>query len=460
MGILQQTPEEYYDQNVFGQYQFVSLSDIINQFLIVYVGEEKIISKTNRTDVAFHAQRALAELTFDTLKSIKSEEILLPPSLNMLLPQDYVNYTKISSIDNSGIKHRLYPTLNNTSNPRAYYQDSNGEHKINPIATLTENSNIIVLDSDYSGLLVHGMQVKGLNIPNASYIHNITTTAGITSITLENKNGTADKNATATTNQQIKITRFNFLGPGRRIAYQSLVETTATAITNTSTNPTVVNVASVDGIEVGMFINHPAFVNNNDIQGGRAAITVIGVGTSTIELSHPVHANHSVAVNDVIGFVTNNNDSKTLDNYKSNKPSENRQHDYDYDDHIFEANVGRRYGLEPSHAQDNGSFYIDELRGIINFSSNLSGSIIVLDYISDSLGKDSEMQVHKFAEEAMYKSIMHAILSTKSNTPEYVIRRYQKEKFAAIRQAKRRLSNLKLEELTQILRGKSKQIKH
>tara|TARA_X000001382_G_scaffold40609_2_gene27194 strand:+ start:782 stop:2164 length:1383 start_codon:yes stop_codon:yes gene_type:complete len=460
MGILQQTPEEYYDQNTFGQYQFVSLSDIINQFLIVYVGEEKIISKTNRTDVAFHAQRALAELTFDTLKSIKSEEILLPPSLNMLLPQDYVNYTKISSIDNSGIKHRLYPTLNNTSNPRAYYQDSNGEHKINPIATLTENSNIIVLDSDYSGLLVHGMQVQGLNIPNASYIHNITTTAGITSITLENKNGTVDKNATATTNQQIKITRFNFLGPGRRIAYQSLVETTATAITNTSTNPTVVNVASVDGIEVGMFINHPAFVNNNDIQGGRAAITVIGVGTSTIELSHPVHANHSVAVDDVIGFVTNNNDSKTLDNYKSNKPSENRQHDYDYDDHIFEANVGRRYGLEPSHAQDNGSFYIDELRGIINFSSNLSGSIIVLDYISDSLGKDSEMQVHKFAEEAMYKSIMHAILSTKSNTPEYVIRRYQKEKFAAIRQAKLRLSNLKLEELTQILRGKSKQIKH
>ena len=39
MGILQETPEEYYDRNTFGQYQFVSLSDIINQFLIVYVGE-------------------------------------------------------------------------------------------------------------------------------------------------------------------------------------------------------------------------------------------------------------------------------------------------------------------------------------------------------------------------------------------------------------------------------------
>tara|TARA_R100001440_G_scaffold70331_1_gene92695 strand:- start:15887 stop:17269 length:1383 start_codon:yes stop_codon:yes gene_type:complete len=460
MGILQETPEEYYDRNTFGQYQFVSLSDIINQFLIVYVGEEKIISKTNRTDVAFHAQRALAELSFDTLKSVKSEEITLPPSLNMVLPQDYVNYTKVSFIDSSGIKRRLYPTLNNTSNPRAYYQNSDGDFKIEPVATLTDGSNVVVLDDDYSGLLVHGMRVTGLNIPSGSHIHNITTTAGITSITLENKDGTADKAATATTNQQIKISRFNFLGPGRRIAYQTLVETTATAITDDLTNPTVVNVASVENIKEGMFINHPAFVNNNDVDDGNSAIQVIGVGTSTVELSHPVHVNHSVAINDTIGFVTNNTDSKTWDNYKSHKPSENQQHDYDYDDHIFEANVGRRYGLEPSHAQDNGSFYLDEIRGLINFSSNLSGETIVLDYISDSLGKDSEMQVHKFAEDAMYKSIMHAILSTKSNTPEYVIRRYRDEKFAAVRQAKLRLSNLKIEELTQILRGKSKQIKH
>ena len=70
------------------------------------------------------------------------------------------------------------------------------------------------------------------------------------------------------------------------------------------------------------------------------------------------------------------------------------------------------------------------------------------------------MQVHKLAEEAMYKSIVYAILSTSSNVPEYAVRRYKKEKFAAVRQAKLRLSNIKLEEITQILRGKSKQIKH
>ena len=55
---------------------------------------------------------------------------------------------------------------------------------------------------------------------------------------------------------------------------------------------------------------------------------------------------------------------------------------------------------------------------------------------------------------------MHAVLSTRINVPEYQVRRLKKERFAAIRQAKLRLSNIKLEELTQILRGKSKQIKH
>ena len=119
----------------------------------------------------------------------------------------------------------------------------------------------------------------------------------------------------------------------------------------------------------------------------------------------------------------------------------------------------KRYGLDPQHAQINGSYYIDNRLGRINFSSNISGKTVILDYISDSLGTDAEMQVHKFAEEAMYKYIIHAILST-STYGQQLVPRLTKEKFAAIRKAKLRLSNLKLEELTQILRGKSKQIKH
>ena len=85
---------------------------------------------------------------------------------------------------------------------------------------------------------------------------------------------------------------------------------------------------------------------------------------------------------------------------------------------------------------------------------------MILEYISDGLGTYEEMIVHKFAEEAMYKWIMYGCLSARIDIPEYVIRRYKKERFAETRKAKLRLSNIKLEEITQILRGKSKQIKH
>ena len=83
----------------YGNYQFVSLEDIINSFVVAYVGEDKLISKVSRTDIAFHAQRALAELSFDTLKSVKSFELEVPPSLTLPLPQDYVHYTAISRVN-------------------------------------------------------------------------------------------------------------------------------------------------------------------------------------------------------------------------------------------------------------------------------------------------------------------------------------------------------------------------
>jgi hypothetical protein len=151
--------------------------------------------------------------------------------------------------------------------------------------------------------------------------------------------------------------------------------------------------------------------------------------------------------------------STTWNNYKSNTPAENNNDDYE-DDTYWPIN-GSRYGLDPQHAQVNGSFFIDSILGKVHFSSNISGKTVILDYISDSLGTDGEMQVHKFAEEAMYKHIAYAILSTSSNQlHQQLAPRFKKERFAETRKAKLRLSNIKLEEITQILRGKSKQIKH
>ena len=131
MGLLDGTTQlEYYQGNDHGNYQFISLNDIINQFEVAYVGENKIIPKIKRVDIAFHAQRALQELSFDTLKSCKSQEITVPDSLKMIIPQDYVNYVRLSWVDSAGIKHPLYYT-HDTNNPFSIAQNDDGTYQFN-----------------------------------------------------------------------------------------------------------------------------------------------------------------------------------------------------------------------------------------------------------------------------------------------------------------------------------------
>ena len=70
------------------------------------------------------------------------------------------------------------------------------------------------------------------------------------------------------------------------------------------------------------------------------------------------------------------------------------------------------------------------------------------------------MVIHKMAEEAAYKWIAYAIMSTRANADPNVVNRLKKERYAELRKAKLRLSNIKLEEISQVLRGRSKWIKH
>ena len=198
-------------------------------------------------------------------------------------------------------------------------------------------------------------------------------------------------------------------------------------------------------------------VYHDDFQIGTVVTNVSG--TTIVVSALPDPTSSIVTSGGEITFVDPEDaDTTTWSSYKSTKPSENNTDDYE--DDTYWPLAGNRYGLDPQHAQANGSYYIDKETGKIHFSSNVSGKTVIIDYISDSLGTDDEMQVHKFAEEAMYKYIAYAILSTRANTQEYIVRRFKKERFAEIRKAKLRLSNIKLEEITQILRGKSKQIKH
>jgi len=284
----------------YGSYAYISLNDIINNFMVAYVGAGKLISDVKRTDVIFHAKRGLQEFSYDTLKSINSQELTIPHSLSLPIPQDYVNYVKMSWIDRSGVKHIIYPTTL-TSNPtQPIIQDSLG-------VAIQDN-----FDSNIEG----------------------------TSITDE----------------------------------------------RWATN------------------NTDYLINNIAWNGGAFA--------------------------------------------------------YGYNNYGYGGAYGRRYGGDPENMNFNGTFTINERENKFSFSSDLVGALIILEYISDGLAYDLDTKVPKLAEEAMYLHILHSILSVRSSSPEYLVQRFKRERSAALRNAKIRLSNIKLEEITQVMRGKSKWIKH
>ena len=452
MGLLDNTTQQqYYQGSNYGNYQFTSLNDIITQFIISYVGEGKVISKIKRTDVAFHAQRAMQELSFDTFKSIKSQEITIPATLQMTLPQDYVNYTKLTWVDSAGIKHPLYPT-NRTSNPTNPYQTV-AAFEIRARGTITGTKTAMTLDAQYDNILV-GMVVSGIGIVPGTTVEASQVSGGVTLLTIDTALDLTTDNIAAS---NVTITDAEYIFTK---ADGSLIETpntqVLTEIAEIAIGKAYIDLATaLTDISVGDLVSHEEFPVGTVVTGVTADPSGGDIGTR-IYVSNTTTTTSALA-NQEITFTSVNPTSDTWTNYKSSTPAENQN---TYQDDIYWPLDGARYGLDPQHSQINGSFYIDNITGKIHFSSNISGKTVVLDYISDGLGTDEEMIVHKFAEEAMYKLIAYAVLSTRANIPEYIINRYKKERFAETRKAKLRLSNIKLEELTQTLRGKSKHIKH
>jgi hypothetical protein len=289
--------------NNYGGYSYITLNDLIDNFMVGYVGDGKIVQRVKKSDVLFHAKRGLQEFSYDTLKSIKSQELTIPTNLSIVIPQDYVNYVRMSYIDSAGVKRIIYPANNLTINP---YE--------NPVQ-----------DQD-------GIEIQS---------------------------------------------QFN------------------------------------DNIE----------------------------GTSQTEYRWDNNDANLIA-----GNVTNNNANSGLDLYGSGW--------------AYGGEYGSRYGLDPQTSQANGWFTINDRDGKISFSSNLVNKLIVLEYVSDGLAYDLDTRVPKMAEEAMYAHIMYSIVSTRANQPEYIVQRFKRDRSAKLRNAKIRLSNIKIEEITQVMRGKSKWIKH
>ena len=285
----------------YGSYAYTSLIDIVNNFMVAYVGLDKIIPRAKRSDVIFHAKRGLQEFSYDTLKSVNSQELTIPPSLSLAIPQDYVNYVQLSWVDSSGVKHIIYPTTLTS----------------NPTQPLLQNTDGIP-EQDNTGENLESQQAK----TDARWASN----------------------------------------------------------------------------------------NNLNITG---------------QLTGEIFDQANV-----------------------------------YDWSWWKMAYGERYGLEPQVSQKNGWFTINEREGKFSFSSGLANQLIILEYISDGLAYDSNTKVPKMAEEALYAHIMHSMVASRANFPEYIVQRYKRERSAKLRNAKIRLSNIKLEEFAQVMRGKSKWIKH
>jgi len=434
MGLLGTTTQaSYYTGSDFGTYQFVNLDTIINNFMYIYVGENKIVNKVNRTDVQFHAMRALQELSYDVLRSFKSQEIEVPNTLKMMLPQDYVNYVKLTKLSSDGIERVLYPT-SKTSNPFAITQTTDGTYSLDiarrkVTIIIPANGASDITDGDFISLIWKTSTPTRLHI---IFDKDSDITDGIAATDIASiKTGIIL--AGSETQQQVVdalITNINALG------YHTATDLGGGALQ----------------VEYPAGIASSSSVNTTSSEGIYPAGATGGSESNTTNMTMAVTTNGASSAETLLEQTPSN----TLDNF-----SDTTQSDPDSDDSTdIEIDYrGRRYGLDPQHAQSNGTFYIDNLRGHIHFGSSLAGETIILKYVSDGAGTDDEMVIHKFCEEACYKWIMYGVLSGRSNIPEYLVQRFKKEKFAETRKAKIRLSNIKIEEFTQVLKGMSKQIK-
>ena len=436
-GYLQgSTQQSYYSGSAYGDYQYLSLDEVIDNFTAAYVGEGKILGAVLKADVSFHAHRALAELSYDTLKSCKSQEIEVCPNLKMPLPQDYVNYVKLTSVDANGIEHILYPT-DKTSNPFSIEQTQDDCDDCGDSSSSYE----------YASTELKPQELECTSNVTCSFLTtnlDETTHTGATNI----KQYMIANPSLFDTNAKRQVYWEKWFGHVDQYCL-CLQNSNSADHCGTQLDWSGWDFSKVDPAIWSLIRNNSGWSRLRNSEHSITDAIAISGGwhsyTNAVESTTPT--------------------SNTWDNYKDSggnsvaiDQSTTTSLAVDADNYF--QNIGQRYGLDGQYAQVNGSFFMDCIKGMIHFSSNLSGKTIILHYLSDNLGTDGEMVVPKLAEEAIYKWIAYGCLSARADVPEYVVARFKKEKYAETRKAKLRLSNIKIEEITKIIRGKNKWIKH
>lgn len=157
------TQEDFYgDASLQGNYQYTTIKNIVNNFILTKVGDRSHIQFIERDIVIFHAKRGLQELNYDALTEIKGIELDLDPdTLTMILPEDYMKYVRVSWVDSGG---KFHPMIANkdTLIAAAYLQDNDYAILFDgagAVLKASQNSyDQTLLDQDLSGYIFYGSE--------------------------------------------------------------------------------------------------------------------------------------------------------------------------------------------------------------------------------------------------------------------------------------------------------------
>lgn len=120
------TPQAYYaDDANWGSGQYTTMKDIINNFMLMYVGPDKQLDNVARHEIIFHAKQAIKMLHSDAMKSHKAVEYMIGDDLKFILPPDYVDYIRISINVNGEL--RVLSENRRANTAARYSQDAMGD---------------------------------------------------------------------------------------------------------------------------------------------------------------------------------------------------------------------------------------------------------------------------------------------------------------------------------------------